>query len=742
MKPKSTLGNFLALAGSSLLAMSSAHAVDGTWNTVNNGNWSTSSNWLGSPDPVPGGVGSIISIESNITGARDVTIDTTSRTVGSLTIGDASHGFTIRATGGASLIFDNGLSDATLTENFTTGLADFITAPITLNSNLALTTNGSLTVSGEISGLSKSITKSGAGTLILTGNNSYSGGFTLDAGTVQVASTNNAVVDPYTGFGTGTLTINGGTIRTASAGSFTTANDSIWNANFTLNRGITGTATWNHQGDVTLNANIAHTLSASFFVLNVSGDIGETGGARSLTINQGGFTMTLSGDNTYSGGTTISAGRLNLGSATALGSGPLAINGGTIDNTSGNNALSVANWTIGGSFTFGGTNDLTLTGNFSNNTNNRSLTLQGTNSTLTLDGSYTNSQSNSQNYTVNGAGNTLVVTGGWNLSHNGTGRLLQLIGTGDVLVIGAMVDSTVASSASNLRKGNNASSTGTLTLAANNTFTGTTEVWGGTLRLGNGGTTGALLGTSSIDITNASAKLTINRSNAFTQETDLNNKALTGLGSFTQAGAGTTTLTLANTYQGGTTVTAGTLLVNNTTDSGTGTGDVTVANGGTLGGSGIISGATSIDGNLRPGTSPGVLSFTNSLALTATSTTTFEIDGTNRGSQYDGVNVGTTLVLDGALVFDLGTTLLSNATFNLFDVTGGTSGDFVTVSLAGDMGAGSFDFDESDVWSLNQGGNTWTFTQSTGDLSFAVIPEPSSALLGGLGLLALLRRRR
>lgn len=116
----------------------------------------------------------------------------------------------------------------------------------------------------------------------------------------------------------------------------------------------------------------------------------------------------------------------------------------------------------------------------------------------------------------------------------------------------------------------------------------------------------------------------------------------------------------------------------------------------------------------------------------------------NRGTQYDGVNVGTTLALGGALIFDIGAGLSSN-TFNLFDVIGATSGNFSSVSLTGFYGNETFGFDlDSGVWTAttNAGNEVWTFTQSSGDLNLTVIPEPSAALLGGLGLLALLRRRR
>src|SRR5207237_1464727 len=97
---------------------------------------------------------------------------------------------------------------------------------------------------------------------------------------------------------------------------------------------------------------------------------------------------------------------------------------------------------------------------------------------------------------------------------------------------------------------------GALTLSGTNTYTGATTISAGTLQLGNAGTTGSL-STSSAIIDNAN--FTINRTNAVTQGTNFSGSAITGTGSFTQAGSGTTTLNAANTYSDGTTASAGTL---------------------------------------------------------------------------------------------------------------------------------------------------------------------------------------
>jgi fibronectin-binding autotransporter adhesin len=350
MKPKATLRHFLALAGSSLLAISSAsaQAVNGTWNVDAAGNWGTASNWLSNPvDEVPGGQGSIVGLTNNITAARTVTIDTDSRTVGALTIGDSapSHYFTLAASGGAGLTFDNNGSGATLTSTTTlstlTTARDTISAPITLAENLAVSVAGTysggissagyLGITGNIdeSGGVRSITKNGNGALILTGNNSYTGGFTLNEGSVQVTINSGEVNNSYTGFGTGTLTINGGTIATRSNGSFTTANNSVWNGNFSLYRGQTGAVTWNHQGNVTLGGNITVTSPNNSYFLNIGGIIGETGGPRSLTLGSGSLTTTLSGNNTYTGGTNVTAGTLQFAKPAAMSAtGTVAMSSG------------------------------------------------------------------------------------------------------------------------------------------------------------------------------------------------------------------------------------------------------------------------------------------------------------------------------------------------------------------------------------------------------------------------------
>jgi autotransporter-associated beta strand protein len=151
--------------------------TSGNWNVDSSGNWSTAGNWSSDPT-VPGGIGSTIGLNNNIgTSARTVTIDTTSRTAGILNIGDSNntHSFILAASGGGTLTLDNSGSGAQINESGS--LNDTISAPLILADGLSASVAGSLTISGNISetGGAKSVTKSGNGRLVLSGNNSYMG---------------------------------------------------------------------------------------------------------------------------------------------------------------------------------------------------------------------------------------------------------------------------------------------------------------------------------------------------------------------------------------------------------------------------------------------------------------------------------------------------------------------------------------------------------------------------------------
>ena len=139
-------------------------------------------------------------------------------------------------------------------------------------------------------------------------------------------------------------------------------------------------------------------------------------------------------------------------------------------------------------------------------------------------------------------------------------------------------------------------------------------------------------------------------------------------GALAKTGTGTMRLSAANTYSGGTTVSAGRLLVNNVNGSGTGSGSVTV-NGGALGGNGTIAGAVTIlaAGTVAPGTSIGALTISNSLNLLGV--TVMELNAAARTN--DIVRGLTTVSYGGTLVLSnlAGTISASNA-FKLFSANG------------------------------------------------------------------------
>jgi autotransporter-associated beta strand protein len=191
--------------------------------------------------------------------------------------------------------------------------------------------------------------------------------------------------------------------------------------------------------------------------------------------------------------------------------------------------------------------------------------------------------------------------------------------------------------------------------------------------------------------------------------------------SLTKTGDGTLTLTAANTYTGGTTVLYGTLLVNNTTGSGTGTGDVTVNTGATLGGDGMIGGNVTVNtgGTLAPGNSPGTLTVGGDLELNGL--TVIEIAGLG---SFDHIDVGGEIDYGGDLLLEFSYLPSLTDTFDLFDFST-QKGSFANIDFSNPGISGTFD-------------------NTSGILSFTAVPEPEmfGLLAGLLGLgLATLRRK-
>jgi autotransporter-associated beta strand protein/T5SS/PEP-CTERM-associated repeat protein len=208
---------------------------------------------------------------------------------------------------------------------------------------------------------------------------------------------------------------------------------------------------------------------------------------------------------------------------------------------------------------------------------------------------------------------------------------------------------------------------GTLILTGANTYTGGTTISGGTLQLGNGGTSGSVLG-NIVD----NATLAIERSDTFTV-----GNLISGTGAFEQNGTGTTILTANNTYTGPTTVNGGILSVNGSIVSA-----VTVNDGATLGGTGAVGTTLLNDGAaLGPGNSVGLLTVANSLTFGGGSKYLVEVGatGADRTNVVAGSGgTGTATLSGGAVEADFVSLGSLQKRYTILNAAGGLGGTTFT----------------------------------------------------------------
>ena len=293
-------------------------------------------------------------------------------------------GGTLAVTGGRNTVFAGNISDAGGVSSGTGGV-------------LVVNGNGGLSLTGSNSYLGGTVVN--GGTLSLGYNNgaegTLQGPLTINQGGTVVAAVNNALgyagsnwvqainihggvlttsVTTDNGWGT-TISMTGGTVASSVAGGYFVMGTSNSASPPTFN--ITGTNTpaliianlqdRGDNGNPGITFNITRGSAASD--LNISGTIVSVNTATGIT-ERGNGIMTLSGNNAYFGGTTISGGVLQVGSSAALGSnnGPLLLSSGTldvhgnsinvgqltgagtIDNQSGNGSLTVGNGDASGTF--------------------------------------------------------------------------------------------------------------------------------------------------------------------------------------------------------------------------------------------------------------------------------------------------------------------------------------------------------------------------------------------------------
>ena len=194
-------------------------------------------------------------------------------------------------------------------------------AAVSIASGAAFSYNSSApqTLSGAISG-SGALNQAGPGGLTLSGSNNFSGGTTLGNNSALVLGNSAAL-------GTGALTISGGSLD-SSVANLVNANNNPqnWNANFTF----VGTNNLNlGNGDVTLGASPQVTVAGG--TLTAGGNVSGS----SFGVTKAGTGMlSLSGVNTYGGGTTLAAGILQANGPQALSNtGNIAFAGGSLQYT-------------------------------------------------------------------------------------------------------------------------------------------------------------------------------------------------------------------------------------------------------------------------------------------------------------------------------------------------------------------------------------------------------------------------
>jgi len=595
----------------------------------------------------------------------------------------------------------------------------------TLNASLPLTGNSTATtgtgdnpvINGVISG-GFGLTKSGSGTLTLSGANTYTGITTINAGTLQFAKQNSLYNATTASWTASNITVASGAtlaVNYGGAGEFTSANIDTLIA--------LGTATTGFKSGAIFG--IDTSSGSQTYASNITN---PNAGANAFGITKlGANTLTLTGTNTYTGATTVNAGTLAAGSASPLGSNSATTvsTGATLDLAGFN--ISVGSLTGGGTvtnsnsaaknLTIGGDNtSTTFSGAIQNGTGATSIIKVGT-GTLTLSGTNPYTGATTVNAGTLKAGSTAAFGSNIIFSNNpavtiASGAVFDLAGFSNTVgtLIGAgTVTNSSATAVSLTLNTNNRNDTftgvvqdgsgalsliltgvGTQTLSGVNTYTGSTTInFPSYLIIGGSGSLGA--GTYAGTISNWGVS-------SFTYSSSANQTfsgVISGGSGLVKDTSSTSTLTLsgANSYTSTTTVNAGTLKAGSTTALGTNSA-TTVANGATLDLAGF---------NVSIGSLAGAGTVTNSgVAATLTS------GGDNSSTTFSGViqngtgataltktGIGT-LILSGANTYT-GTTTISAGTLQVGN--GGTSGSLGTGSIVNNANL-NYSYDTATIMTL------------------------------------------
>jgi len=582
-----------------------------------------------------------------------------------------------------------------------------------------------------------SIRKEGAGTLALVGGGTsgatYTGGLTINGGTVIATSTN------ALGNGTVTIASGGGTIgsgRPSSAGTDTLKDFSTRVTSLALNGDLTlgasGTLAFNSSaasmtfGNVALGGIGDRTLTiGSSGTQTISGVIS---GANVLKLESTGTgasgLLVLSGTNTYSGGTRIGDVVLQAsgaGTVNVLGTGAVSLTGATASTLRLTEGLTLSN-----AFDIG------------NTTGVKTISSSGN---ATISGPVATAETTASQFILGAVSSkTLTVSG-------------DITGAGGLQVGGTGLD-------------------GTVLLTGSNSFTGGVVVDTGTLKLGSANAIPT--GVGSTQTVNLSSNGTLDLNSFSTTLKQVNGSAgtilSTGAGISTLTlGAGDTSSTLSATFGDGNanlnlvkigsgTLTVGNIATTGTTSVNAGTlvltgqgnaGNVAVNAGGTLKGSDSLAGDLTVNGAgstldlAGVGGTPGSM-VANAITLGSTAATGMEIFD---GATYSSVlanNIAYGGILN--LNYDAPASVAIGTGFSLF--TGVTTGNFasITTSGTGEFSAVTFKYNipAGEWYSTNPTGvdKYLVFIPSTGQL--VIVPEPSTwaMALASVGFAGWMARRK
>ena len=578
----------------------------------------------------------------------------------------------------AGLVTINAGNTLTLSGFATTNIdLSAATADLVLNNAVALgaanvwdvQTGRTLTVNGAVSG-NNTLTLQNAGTVILSsGANSYSGDTTVAATSTLKLGAANVIPN---GDDKGSVSVNG----TLDLNTFSE----------TLN-GLNGAGTVDTVAGGTPTLTLGSTNASATF----TGIIQNTAGALSLVKTDSGR-QDLVGANTFSGSVVVNQGWLQVGEANS----PLA----------GVSSITVADGATIGAY---GT-DVTLDTPITLGAGNPTINVTACVAPLT-GGANTIQRPFYVNGGITGTGN--VVFKGVNpYNWSGAINVSNCTYTGSTLMTCDLLPGSTLTNNNNLIvQLMEDDALPTTTVVTMDGDIGVGSGFGRFCDLFLGGHNQTLAGLSNIprDLraqrvinrdSQAAATLTLNNGTDYTFSGWVGASSGGSLGtgnagnnlSLVKTGSGTFTLskTNGNTYANGTTINGGTLLVNNITGSGTGTGDVAVNSGGTLGGTGSIAGNVAVNtgGALAPGASIGTLTLSGTLTLDALSTNTFEVDGS--APTNDVVVLGSTVTYGGVLKIIPSGSFTVGQTFTLFSGAGATDpSNFASVISTG---AATFSF--------------------------------------------------